>query len=119
MYVLRNEESSFLVIIRVLKSTTAIQLQFIVVPSVSPSTHAARACLRQRHRLPAVVTSGVRLITTNCSTMSIVFIAGHPPQAAIAQLGERQTEDLKVPSSILGLGIIACGVSRLYTKVIP
>jgi hypothetical protein len=25
-------------------------------------------------------------------------------QAAIAQLGERQTEDLKVPSSILGLG---------------
>ena len=30
--------------------------------------------------------------------------------AAIAQLGERQTEDLKVPSSILGLGIIACGV---------
>ena len=24
--------------------------------------------------------------------------------AAIAQLGERQTEDLKVPSSILGLG---------------
>ena len=26
-------------------------------------------------------------------------------QAAIAQLGERQTEDLKVPSSILGLGI--------------
>ena len=28
----------------------------------------------------------------------------HAP-AAIAQLGERQTEDLKVPSSILGLGI--------------
>ena len=27
-------------------------------------------------------------------------------QAAIAQLGERQTEDLKVPSSILGLGIV-------------
>ena len=26
--------------------------------------------------------------------------------AAIAQLGERQTEDLKVPSSIPGLGII-------------
>ena len=25
--------------------------------------------------------------------------------AAIAQLGERQTEDLKVPGSILGLGI--------------
>ena len=27
-------------------------------------------------------------------------------QAAIAQLGERQTEDLKVPSSIPGLGIL-------------
>ena len=27
-------------------------------------------------------------------------------QAAIAQLGERQTEDLKVPSSILGLGML-------------
>ena len=26
------------------------------------------------------------------------------PEAAIAQLGERETEDLKVPSSILGLG---------------
>ena len=26
--------------------------------------------------------------------------------AAIAQLGERQTEDLKVPGSIPGLGII-------------
>ena len=27
------------------------------------------------------------------------------PSAAIAQLGERQTEDLKVPGSIPGLGI--------------
>ena len=43
-------------------------------------------------------------------------------QAAIAQLGERQTEDLKVPSSILGLGtsvgridfgfVRTCGLSR-------
>ena len=28
------------------------------------------------------------------------------PLAAIAQLGERQTEDLKVPGSIPGLGIL-------------
>ena len=28
--------------------------------------------------------------------------------AAIAQLGERQTEDLKVPGSIPGLGIFDC-----------
>ena len=30
-----------------------------------------------------------------------------PPQAAIAQLGERQTEDLKVRGSIPGLGILS------------
>ena len=29
-------------------------------------------------------------------------------QAAIAQLGERQTEDLKVPGSIPGLGNLVC-----------
>ena len=33
-------------------------------------------------------------------------------QAAIAQLGKRQTEDLKVPGSIPGLGILGCGVKR-------
>ena len=34
-----------------------------------------------------------------------IGLADWPPcQAAIAQLGERQTEDLKVPSSIVGLG---------------
>ena len=54
-------------------------------------------------------------------------------QAAIAQLGERQTEDLKVPSSILGLilrislgtsvgridfGFVrTCGLSRLILRV--
>ena len=32
--------------------------------------------------------------------------------AAIAQLGERQTEDLKVPGSIPGLGSFAAPVSR-------
>ena len=60
----------------------------------------------------------------------------HPSnQAAIAQLGERQTEDLKVPSSILGLGtsvgridfgfvrtsdfgfVRTCGLSRLILRV--
>ena len=30
--------------------------------------------------------------------------------AAIAQLGERQTEDLEVPSSILGHGILSLAV---------
>ena len=34
------------------------------------------------------------------------------PEAAIAQLGERQTEDLKVPSSIPGLGMLSCLVGQ-------
>ena len=44
-------------------------------------------------------------------------------EAAIAQLGERETEDLKVPSSILGLG--NCGnafffaVSSLQAVLVP
>ena len=37
-------------------------------------------------------------------------------QAAIAQLGERQTEDLKVPSSILDLGIC---VARCTDDFVP
>ena len=58
------------------------------------------------------------LTTTNCSLalrcmvmiLSSNFLGGcyaapYCIQAAIAQLGERQTEDLKVPGSILGLGI--------------
>ena len=36
----------------------------------------------------------------------------HFAQAAIAQLGERQTEDLKVPGSIPGLGM-ACAPSPI------
>ena len=37
----------------------------------------------------------------------MVYTIAQP--AAIAQLGERQTEDLKVPGSIPGLGIFFCG----------
>ena len=37
-------------------------------------------------------------------------------QAAIAQLGQRQIEDLKVPSSILGLGIC---VARCNDGFVP
>ena len=33
-------------------------------------------------------------------------------QAAIAQLGERQTEDLQVPGSIPGLGMLSCLVGQ-------
>ena len=43
-------------------------------------------------------------------------------RAAIAQLGERQTEDLKVPGSIPGLGILACvgrALSAAYWQSIP
>ena len=34
------------------------------------------------------------------------FVILNFTEAAIAQLGERQTEDLKVPGSIPGLGIV-------------
>ena len=34
--------------------------------------------------------------------------------AAIAQLGERQTEDLEVPSSILGHGMLSVYPLRFY-----
>ena len=37
--------------------------------------------------------------------MTISSLRGMSYQAAIAQLGERQTEDLKVPGSTPGLGI--------------
>ena len=36
-----------------------------------------------------------------------VVLSGQKHQAAIAQLGERQTEDLKVPGLIPGLGILS------------
>ena len=39
---------------------------------------------------------------------------GGEADAAIAQLGERQTEDLKVPGSIPGLGRILCVVRLGY-----
>ena len=38
------------------------------------------------------------------------------PLAAIAQLGERQTEDLKVPSSILGGGIVVSCSENFFAR---
>ena len=40
-------------------------------------------------------------------------------QAAIAQLGERQTEDLKVPGSILGLGILCRATEQKDERLNP
>ena len=55
------------------------------------------ACARTK--CTAALTSAPRALAryTQCD--------GHASLAAIAQLGERQAEDLKVPGSILGLGI--------------
>ena len=39
----------------------------------------------------------------------ITLLQRMPLMAAIAQLGERQTEDLKVPGSIPGLGMLHAG----------
>ena len=41
----------------------------------------------------------------------------HSHQAVIAQLGERQTEDLKVPGSIPGRGIFFPNLIHLHVKV--
>ena len=56
------------------------------------------------------------------SNLSLILFGGYwfapglcVPSAPIAQLGERQTEDLKVPGSIPGLGIIfweSCNFSK-------
>ena len=46
------------------------------------------------------------LIATAC-IRATTAVSNADSRAAIAQLGERQTEDLKVPGSIPGLGIIA------------
>ena len=53
-----------------------------------------------------------------CS-VCIMFIVGVAFVAAIAQLGERQTEDLKVPGSIPGLGIFHTGMCGLFCKDAP
>ena len=43
-------------------------------------------------------------------------LCGHAHIASIAQLGERQTEHLKVPSSILGLGMAHCPLAVRTTR---
>ena len=42
-----------------------------------------------------------------CMRVSVTPMTIWIADAAIAQLGERQTEDLKVPGSIPGLGILS------------
>ena len=51
---------------------------------------------------------GVFFVETNRRCLKKKARARCETMAAIAQLGERQTEDLKVPGSIPGLGIIVC-----------
>ena len=48
------------------------------------------------------------------------FVNLNFPEAAIAQLGERQTEDLKVPSSIPGLGMANVSTKLSYqSRCVP
>ena len=58
--------------------------RIVCIPRTIGCKHCARACSRRRTK------------HASCGT------------AAIAQLGERQTEDLKVPGSIPGLGTLLC-----------
>ena len=52
------------------------------------------------------LTAGVNVATTAGVNGEMISYCS---QAAIAQLGERQTEDLKVPGSTPGLGIASFG----------
>ena len=50
--------------------------------------------------------------------ISMCHTQSHFARAAIAQLGERQTEDLKVPGSIPGLGTHSYAVIMLHQSAV-
>ena len=53
---------------------------------------------------------GHAVLIAGACILAATVIGDADSRAAIAQLGERQTEDLKVPGSIPGLGIISRNV---------
>ena len=62
-----------------------------------------------KHLLASSMPQSCRLSTSlSCRVQALAH--HNMSNAAIAQLGERQTEDLKVPGSILGLGICLWGL---------
>ena len=63
-----------------------------------------RAVLSRPSSLPP------RAMPARLRSAGYAFARAHKSLAAIAQLGERQTEDLKVPGSIPGLGIGICAL---------
>ena len=75
-----------------------------LLPSLSEDTCPARLLIRpysggaDRHKTDGPCTAYRHQVP--------IKVIGIASTAAIAQLGERQTEDLEVPSSILGHGII-------------
>ena len=50
----------------------------------------------------------------NSKLICAISFSGNRQSAAIAQLGERQTEDLKVPGSIPGGGILSFWLKLVY-----
>ena len=66
------------------------------------------ACLAERGRLNELLLALKTLATLLWQSKCRIT------RAAIAQLGERQTEDLKVPGSIPGLGILLCSIISSY-----
>ena len=60
------------------------------------------------HVLLIAIASFQSAAITKVSYNDVLLIA--IARAAIAQLGERQTEDLKVPGSIPGLGILLANI---------
>jgi len=73
-----------------------------LVPACLPTSLLVCLCL-----------CGFLFLICSASTM---FIVGVAFIAAIAQLGERQTEDLKVPGSILGLGTFQTDRAVCFAK---
>ena len=60
---------------------------------------------RRSHHTPNQIRKTAPQLARCLGVAVIGLPVGTSPTAAIAQLGERQTEDLKVPGSIPGLGI--------------
>ena len=98
---------SFLCIQRTRAGIKSMMSTYICVPKLAPHRREAvsnpKGCLACYMCVPLQVVREIPLTRTQklgkcMGSVEFVF-----DQAAIAQLGERETEDLKVPSLILGL----------------
>ena len=76
--------------------------------------HYMRSCSLKRCKSAAPITISARASWREAHAA----LRAQMSSAAIAQLGERQTEDLKVPGSIPGLGIDSFGHSHICFSIV-